>query len=330
MGLGDFAGGGLDDINGLGADGDLEILGLESLSGLGDYVGTWLGGTSLAVIDGLGRVRRVPVRRSRGRARGTTATASQATATAPAASQEQKLGLYVPLNTLRNLFKLRAASLDRLKAQGKTVSPGQVPTTVDGLALAGLSALQESEEDGLGWGFFKKIAQGVSQTVNQVVKVASPVANLVPGLAPVSSLVSAGNNLLQRIGQSPAPKPATAVAAAAPAPVAPSPATRQAYAQKHEQEAMSAYQQSLGEGLGSLPLVDKAVGFVKNNPLLTLAGAGAVGYGIYHFWPKGSKGRKKASKGSAKGLGRAPRKKSKKGKKRKAGSVQTFRYQSLR
>lgn len=327
MGLGDFEGGGRDDINGLAGDGDLEVLGIEALDGLGAYFSTNSYGDTLAVMDGLGRVRRASVRSRRGRG-GAPEQAAPVVPTAVPASPtgEKRLGLYVPINTLRNLFKLRSASLIRLQNNGHRVSNGEVPNSVDGLAMGNLVQTGYESADGLGWGFFNDIAKGISNAVSSVVNVAAPVASFVPGLAPVASLAKAGSGLLQKItgneqsGGQPQPQ-------AQPQQVAPSAPAAPDFFAENEAESADAYNRSMSsaDGLGNIPGVSQVVDFVKKNPMISIAGAGAIGYGIYSMWPKGKSDRYKSD-----GYSRKRKSGSRKsGGKRKSRSGKVQRFQMV-
>jgi hypothetical protein len=321
MGLGDFEGGGRDDINGLAGDGDLEVLGIEALDGLGSYFNTSSYGDTIAVMDGLGRVRRASVRSRRGRG----GAAEQAAPVAPTPANptgERRLGLYVPINTLRNLFKLRSSSLVRLQNNGHRVSNGEVPNSVDGLAMGNLVQTGYESADGLGWGFFNDIAKGISSAVSSVVNVAAPVASFVPGLAPMASLAKAGSGLLQKItgndqggGGQPQPQPQAQQMAPSSAPD---------FMAENEAESADAYNRSMSaaDGLGNIPVVSQVVDFVKKNPMISIAGAGALGYGIYSIWPKGRTSHNKSEGYSRKR--RSGSRKSSSRRKGRSGKVQRF------
>ena len=53
-------------------------------------------------------------------------------------------------------------------------------------------------------------------------------------------------------------------------------------------------------GLGSIPTVDSVITFVKANPIPVAVAAGAVGLGVYHFWPKGKASGKASGKAAGK------------------------------
>ena len=153
----------LEDVNGLEGLGaefagpDFELTGINGLHGsieaLENIGSEKLGADEelLYFVDGLGRARRGRGRRGRrGRRRrrrgrgGRSSAAPQPVKAEPKAEPTSKsqgsdkhLGLYVPLNTLKNLLKVRGQAVQKLQSKGNVVSPGIVPTTVDGMAVSG-------------------------------------------------------------------------------------------------------------------------------------------------------------------------------------------------
>ena len=274
MGLGDFEYGGRDDINGLEGDGEMEFSGMNGLSGLGQYLGFNAAGDSIAVMDGLGITRHVRVRR-RGAAAPAAAPAANA---APAPPSEKKIGLYVPVNTLRNLFKLRAANLARLQANGHLISSGTVPTAINGL------------------GDFGEIGSWFSNITNSINKAASfisPVANFlpVPGLSTVVNIAKTGSGLVQKLtGGNESPWAAATREALA----------KQDYTARYLDESKEPYNISVTENLQGIPVVDSAISYAKENPVKTVLGVAAAGAVVWYLWP---------AKKSGKTLGGTPAKK---------------------
>ena len=293
LGLGDFETDGLDDINGLSGE-DISIMGYEALQGLGAYLsGNSYEGESIALMDGLGRVRRAGVRR--GHKITATPDAPQSAA-APAAPAEKKLGLYVPLNTLRNLFKLRAANLSRLQANGQTITPGSVPLSIDAMQVNGLMGNEYSSVDGLGWGWFNSMTANITNLASKAVNIASPMAQFLPGGSAISTLAKTGLSVIQKVNgsntQLSRTQPVSQLLPTSPG---------RDYTTVYGEESAREYNRSMAaSGLGSIPTVDSVITFVKANPIPVAVAAGAVGLGVYHFWPKGKASGKASGKAAGK------------------------------
>ncbi len=301
-GTGDFEADGLDDIAGLAASPGVGILGLADVGGLGaldlEPMLGLDGDEALLVMDGLGGVKRARVRR--GRKGGPDPGAPAAPAATPAAPTVRHLGLYVPLNTLRNLFKLRRMALTQMASGGKSVVSGQVPASVDGVALSGSLGDAETTADGLGWAFGKKLLGGALKAA----AFAAPVASLVPGLGPVATVAKIGNGIMQRVNSSGGGQ------------VQPAPATQALvpYEQRFAGESMMAYGSEV-DGLREVP--GKVVGFVKRNPVVSVIGIAGLGWTLYRL----SQGEAILPAGLS-GTEEKPRRRKK--RKGKAGSVQRF------
>ena len=270
--MGDFEADGLDDIAGLTALPDIGILGLSDIDGLSapdlEPVLGLEGDDALLLMDGLGRVKRARVRRSRRSGQNQGAAIAPAVIKSPAASPEpavRHLGLYVPLNTLRNLFKLRRMALTQMASSGRPVVAGQVPASVDGVALAGSMGELGTTVDGLGWAFGKKLVGGAKK----VAAFAAPAAALVPGLGPVATAAKIGNGIVQRIAAG------SGRTVAAPTPLPPL-----TYEQRYAQESMTAYSSEM-DGIREMP--GKVVGFVKRNPGVSALGVAGLGWTIYRL-----------------------------------------------
>lgn len=297
-GMGDFEADGLDDIAGLAASPGVGILGLADVGGLGaldlEPVLGLEGDEALLVMDGLGRVKRARV--LRGRKGGSDPGAPAA----PAAPAVRHLGLYVPLNTLRNLFKLRRMALTQMASGGKPVVSGEVPASVDGLALSGNLGEADTTADGLGWAFGKKLVGGVFKAA----AFAAPVASLVPGLGPVATVAKIGNGIMQRLNSG----------GGGQVQQAPSSQGMVPYEQRFAGESMMAYGSEV-DGLREVP--GKVAGFVKRNPVVSVIGIAGLGWTLYRL----SQGEAILPAGLS-GTEEKPRRKKK--RKAKADAVQRF------
>ncbi|MES2386497.1 MAG: hypothetical protein V4543_00740 [Bacteroidota bacterium] len=251
MGFGDFEFEGSDDINGLaGPDGDLHVFDMNGVSSLGAYLTGHdnVSGETIGVVNGLGAVHKARVTRRRVKTPvATPAAAAQVPVVqaAPAPAAERKLGVYIPLNTLRNIFKLRNANLSRLQANGHKVGSGEIPGTIEGL--------------GKTW-----FGKGISF----LAPIASSAANYLPGVGPTASkIISAltSTNKVQPIAQTSQVQqlPDDSAEAAA------------AY-----NRAMA----STTDGLNGIAIVDSAIAYAKENPIAVVVGAGALGIAGYHLY----------------------------------------------
>lgn len=276
-GLGDFELMGFDDISGLNALGDVEISGFDlvgvgGLQGLGNYMADNTAGTSVLAFDGLGRAYKARINRKSKTANNTPA--------APVATVN-KLGFYVPFNTLRQIFKLRAHEYARLKENGHNVSPGDIPLTLDGLGTVG--------------SFFSKLVNRVADVSSKITNVAKPFAQFIP-IPGVAQALNLHSMLVDNLRDSTADNNggggqpgsgAQIINPQTPAPPAPAPAPD--YVAKYADEAKQAYNESVQtNGLGSLGTLDTVTNFASNNPVLTgglVLGAGLLAWEF--LWPKG-------------------------------------------
>lgn len=268
----------------------------------------------LYVVDGLGRVRRTRGRRNRRSGRGaarpqaqampSTKTADQSVANTSIIQQDSKhLGLYVPLNTLKNLLKIRGTAIEKLQTKGNTVSPGTVPSTIDGMSMgevAGFTGL-----NGRFGKWLKKTVKQVGDKGAAVIRKNPALISMVPGGGAIAVAAVKALDRARTIKNAIVPKPMEKPTPA----LQPTPdmlkydgvipmKSHAPYLAESTRHYTSIHARGMGEAEGKKP--NKLLEFVKEKPLVAAGGGLLAAGGIWYLLDQGKKNNTKGLSGMGK------------------------------
>lgn len=296
-----------EDVNGVVGLGGAPIL-VEMLDGFGELENELQGLNSndeFLILDGLGRVRRARGRKAKAVVKSATSASSAPTANPipqDLPATKSGMGMYVPLNTLKNLIVLRQAQIQRLNANGHKFRASDV-------SLGGFF-------DSIGKSFsnvVKSVGQAASKTFSSqnLISQAANLTSLIPGagafISPIASnLVNSAIAADEARGQAQYDQPQQQQQSQAVAVVG---QQGQSMVQSDYQEATAAYNDAAVSGLDGV--LDDAGNWVKANPGLSLGIALGGGYLAYRLMSGKGSSKPKGKARAKGGLGSRPKPKSK-------------------